>query len=72
MWKIGVYNEENLPSHLVEDYKDLITKLIEGKNQVGDGTVEQTVNGISEDDAVEIAQEIMDFTHNLLNTPRRN
>lgn len=67
---ISVYDAETLPSDLVDDYKDLVTKLTQGPYASGDGAVEQTVNGMSEDDAVEIAQEIMGFTHNLLNTPR--
>ncbi len=70
---ITVYDEENLPSHLKEDYKNLATKLTQGsKNGSGDGSIEQTVSGISDDDAVEIAKEFMDLATSILNTQEAN
>lgn len=67
---ITVYEADKLPPHLREDYRDLVKDLTQGNGVVGDGLIEQTVNGISEDEAVEIAGLLMYFTHNLLNTPR--
>ncbi len=68
---ITVYDEESLPSHLKEDYRDLAAKLTQGsENGSGDGSIEQTVSGISDDDAVEIAKEFMDLATFILNTPR--
>ena len=67
---ITVYDSEKLPTDLVEDYEHLVKELTQGNGRVGDGLVEQTINGISEDEAREIAQFFMDFSHNLLNSPR--
>lgn len=67
---ITSYDEDSLPSHLKEEYSYLLTKLTQGKGIIGDGLTEQIISGISEDDAVEIAGEIMDFAHSLLSTPR--
>ena len=68
---IAIYDEKKLPEHLQEDYKYLVTKLTqENDNVIGDGSIEQTVNGISEDEAAEIAGLIMNFASDLLKTPR--
>jgi hypothetical protein len=67
---ITVYEADKLPQHLREDYSDLVKDLTQGNGIVGDGLIEQTVNGISEDEAVGIADFIMNFSTNLLNTPR--
>lgn len=71
--RIGIttYDEEKLPSHLKEDYVNLVAVLTQGsKNSFGDGRVAQTISDVTEDNAEMIAKQVMDFITNVLNTPQ--
>jgi hypothetical protein len=71
-YHLGVLREENIPEEMRDEFNGLYERITSGRPQNREGTLTATVNQITDDEAVEIASDIVSLNNRLILWRGRN
>jgi hypothetical protein len=71
-YHLGVLREHNIPEEMRDEFNHLYERITSGIPQNREGTLTATVNQITEEEAVEIAGDIVSFNNRLILWRGRN
>jgi predicted acetyltransferase len=71
-YHLGILRDENIPEEMRDEFKGIFERIRSGIPQNREGTLTATVNQMTEEEAVELAGDIVSFNNRLILWRGRN